>query len=578
MSTYRTPAKGYLSADTRERHMKQFAQLMDQHSTWRQHYREITNFILPDRGRYSSSDVNRGDKRQSYIVDGTPTLVLRTSAAGMMSGMCSQARPWVKLRAHDDDLNKRVSVRRYHEECTRRLLRQFARTNWYKVLPTLFLDLIGFGTGAMVMDEDIQDIARFYVQEPGEYYLGCDGRYDIGMFARKYSGTVFEIVDKFGIDNVSESLGRAYKEGNLLQRAEVLHMVTQNEEYNPRKLAAAFKRFSSCYYEIASSDISGGTSSPPCTLRESGYDRFPVLAPRWQVRGADAYGRSPGMQMLPDCKALMRLQKQKSAANEKTISPPLKAPPSAINNRISVLPSDVNFVDERNSTGFGPLYQIEYDTKGTLEDIREHQARIAAHGYADLFRRIMDDNRDQRATAAEIAATKAEQLVQLGPVLDSVNTDLLAPAVMSMFLLMRKAGRLPPPPPELKGTPLELEFTSLIAEAQKLAGVASSERFVGFITPILATHPEVGDKVDWDGLLETYADGVSLDARAMRTEEQVAQTRNVRNAQQQQAAKAQEAQQLADAAAKIAQARGPQPNAGADLAQTLTGPVAGGLL
>lgn len=108
-----------------------------------------------------------------------------------------------------------------------------------------------------------------------------------------------------------------------------MHSVYPNIDRDASKLDSKNKPFKSVYYEV------GGDNDK--LLRESGFDEFPIMAPRWEVNGEDVYGSScPGMLALGPVKALQLLQKRKSQLIDKATNPPMVAPTSS---RISAPPS-----------------------------------------------------------------------------------------------------------------------------------------------------------------------------------------------------------------------------------------------
>lgn len=90
------------------------------------------------------------------------------------------------------------------------------------------------------------------------------------------------------------------------------------------------KPYRSVYFET------GGDSDK--LLRESGFDEFPILAPRWEVNGEDVYASScHGMLALGQVKALQVEQKRKAQLIDKATNPPMVAPASLKNQRVSLL-------------------------------------------------------------------------------------------------------------------------------------------------------------------------------------------------------------------------------------------------
>src|SRR5687767_11218835 len=81
------------------------------------HWSELAEFILPRRVRFQrTGDKDRGDKRNSRIINSTATFSARTLASGLHAGLTSPARPWMKLTTPDPDLAKHPPVRAWLHE------------------------------------------------------------------------------------------------------------------------------------------------------------------------------------------------------------------------------------------------------------------------------------------------------------------------------------------------------------------------------------------------------------------------------------------------------------------------------
>ncbi len=72
-----------------------------------------------------------------------------------------------------------------------------------------------------------------------------------------------------------------------------------------------------------------------------------------------------------------------------------------------------------------------------------------------------------------VAAMQDEKLLQLGPVLERLNDEFLDPFVDRTFNIMARRNLFPEPPEELQGTPLKVEYVSILAQAQKSIGSAA---------------------------------------------------------------------------------------------------------
>jgi hypothetical protein len=216
--------------------------------------------------------------------------------------------------------------------------------------------------------------------------------------------------------------------------------------------------FKSCYFELASESDE--------LLMESGYRKFPAYVPRWDVLSGDVYGRCPGMDTLGDIKQLQHQQKRKAQAIDKMVNPPMVAPTSLKGKPSTVLPGQTTYVDPmQGGQGFVPAYQVQPRISELQVDIAEVQNRIQRGFYADLFAMMINSDRRQM-TATEVVERHEEKLVLLGPVLQRINVELLDPLLDDVFEYALEAGLLPEPPEALAGEELEVEYISLLAQAQ----------------------------------------------------------------------------------------------------------------
>jgi hypothetical protein len=237
------------------------------------------------------------------------------------------------------------------------------------------------------------------------------------------------------------------------------------------------------------------------------------------------------------------MHKRKAQAIEKQINPPMNAAGHMKNAKLSVLPGEVNYLDMRGDDGgkgFVPAYQISYNIQELKEEIEAHQRRIQRAYHEDTFRLLINDDRDQRATAAEIYAKQQEKMMDLGPVLEQLNQDMLDPLIEIVFDIMLKRGRskerpfgmIPPPPPELQNQPLSVEYVSIMAQAQKANALGSYDRFAAFLGQLATADPSVLDCVNRDKMLKHYGDNCGVANDVMVPEDEIAATRKARADQQ----------------------------------------------
>lgn len=519
---------------TRDGYLQRWATLKNERSSWLAHWQELSRYVQPRRARFLATDRNRGDRKDDSIVNGTARRAVRILSSGMMAGITSPARPWFRLTLPDAQLAESAAVRTWLHEVEERLRVAFARSNLYNALHSVYEDLAQFGTAAMLVEEDAEDGLRAYNLPVGQYALANSARNSVDSVYREFSMTVGQLVERFGLGACTERVCAAYEKGQLDTWVEVLHVVEPNTDWKPKAAGPAGMRYRSVWLEMTGDARAG-------LLKEGGYEEFPVMAPRWAVTGEDAYGNSPGMDALGDTKALQLLERRKAQAVDKIVNPPMRAPSSLLNGRASLLPGDVTYVDVvQGGQQFAPVLEVPPLAVQVLgQEIGRHEGRINAAFYADLW--LMLSDAGGQMTAREVAERHEEKMLQLGPVLERLQDELLDPLIDRAFALLGRTGQLPAAPEELQGQDLRVEYVSVLAQAQKLLGTASVERLASFAGNLAAAKPEVLDKLNADRLLEEYAAMLGTKPDLLLTTEEV----EAKRARRAQAAAMQQQQQQA---------------------------------
>lgn len=528
----------------RQRTLARKSALWSERSSWLTHWREISENQQPRAGRFVVTDRNKGDKRANKILDNTAVFGARTLAAGLMSGVTSPARPWFRLEIRDKDLMESAAVKTWLHDTAELLRAIFASSNTYRALHTIYEELGLFGTAASVVLPDFENVIHHHPLTVGEYALATNHKGEVDTLCREFQMTVGQMVQQFGRENCSNTVQDLFAKGNYDTWVDVVHMLEPRRERDTRKLDGKNKRFASLYLEP-------GKDQADKYLSESGFDRFPGLTPRWVVTGNDVYGTSPGMECLGDVKQLQHQQLRKGQAIDYQVNPPLTVPTKYKEATKARLPGGVFYVD---STGPGGGVRSAFEVNLNLQhlglDIADVRERIRSAYYADLFLMMQGDTRSG-ITATEVAERHEEKLLMLGPVLERLHNELLSPLIDITFDMAEKAGILPEPPPELEGMDLNVEFISVLAQAQRAVVTQGIDRLIGTVGGMAQLKPEVLDKIDFDQVVDDLGNAYGVNPKIILPDNAVAAMREQR-AQAAQAAQAAAAMPAMVDAAKTA--------------------------
>lgn len=517
--------------------------LKAERSTWMGHWRDISDYLLPRAGRYFVSDVNRGDKRHNAIYDNTGTTALRVLAAGMMAGMTSPARPWFRLSTPDQALNASPAVKQWLADVTRLMLSIFAKSNTYRALHTGYEELGAFGTWSSIVLDDFENVIHHYPLTTGEFAIAQDWRGNVCTLYREFKKTVGEVVKEFGRDKCSPAVRNLFDRGAVDAWVTIIHAIEPRADRDTTKRDGLNMAWRSCYFELGADKRS--------YLREGGHKNFPALAARWATSGGDIYGNSPAMDALGDIKQLQHEQLRKAQAIDYQVKPPLQVPTSLKGREVETLPGGITYYDNNSpSAGIRSAFDVNLRLDFLLADIQDVRERIRGAFSADLFL-MLANSTNTTMTATEVAERHEEKMLMLGPVIERLHSELLDPLIESTFARMVVAGILPPPPPEMAGMQLNVEFVSMLAQAQRAIATNGVDRFVGNLGQIAQFKPDVLDKFDSDKWADQYSDMLGVDPEMVVAGKDVALIRQQRAQAQQQAQQVAQAEQAASAAQKL---------------------------
>ena len=523
--------------------LTRWGHLRSERATWWSHWQEVTTYLLPRNGRYFEQDRNKGHRRHNSIYDNTGTRALRTLGAGMMAGATSPARPWFRLGTADPELNKYTPVKLWLNDVTERMQLVFQKSNTYRTLHGVYEELGAFGTAGSIILPDPKTAIHHYPVTIGEYAIATDYQGRVNTLYREFQKTVGEVVREFGYKKCSTSVKNLYDRGSLDQWITIIHAIEPRDdrERDFKKKDNMNMAYKSCYFE------QGGDGED--VLRESGYREFPAVIPRWGIAGGDIYGNSPGMEALGDIKQLQHEQLRKAQGIDYQTKPPLQVPSYMKNRDVDSLPGGVTFIDGQQGK-IETAFNVNLNLNHLLADIQDVRQRINGSFYADLFLMLANAT-DTRMTATEVAERHEEKLLMLGPVLERLHNELLDPLIDNTFNRMIENNLVPPAPEELQGMELNVEFVSMLAQAQRAIGTNSIDRYVNNMGMVAQMKPDVLDKFNSDAWADGYADMLGVDPKLIVGGEQVARIRQQRAMAQQQAAKAEAEQRAVENAVKL---------------------------
>ncbi|MDR0338726.1 MAG: hypothetical protein LBH65_00440, partial [Desulfovibrio sp.] len=508
---------------------------------WESHWRSLARNFLPRRSRFlDAGERTNSGEIMNMLQSGVGILCLRVLANGMQSGLTSPARPWFSLDFTNKALADSEQAKLWLHDTYEKMVEVFRQTNFYDQVHILYSELACFGTACMIIEGDYRNVIRCRTLTVGEYALdaGEDGRVD--TLYRRVRMTPRQIVQAWP-DTAPDDV-RSMVDNDVNRWITILHAIEPNKKHKQGSRRRDERPFRSVYMIFE--------GAQRAVLEDSGYYEFPALCPRWITTASDIYGSSPAMDALGDCRELQKVVEMSRIGLEKEVDPPLLVYNKGIDGVVDTSSGGINYASglTPGQEAVVPLSSVKANLPAAERWIAKLENILQRHFHNDLF--LMISEADKRMTATEVAERQGEKLLMLGPVLDRLRSEMFQPLIERVYGIMDRKGLVAFPPPGLEGEQVNVEFISILAQAQKQAGIGGISQTIAFAGQVAQLYPQIVDKFNFDEMANAWAEMQGIAPNLMRSDEEVSQLREDRAKQEQMAQIMAMAQQGADAAAK----------------------------
>ena len=455
--------------------------------------------------------------RKARLVDSTSTDACRLLAASLQAGMTPSNARWFNLDVHEADDQAKLWL----DNAADQLHQEIHNANFDSEALDCMLDMVAAGWFAMFIDVD-REVGGlvFDAWSLAQCYLAstrADGRID--TIYRTYSLTTQQAADfaKKRGGTVSSHV-QAKSQTNPDDQVEIVHCIYPRMPYVVGGKMSKNMPFASLHIEVATGHL----------IYESGFEEFPVVAPRWNLIPDSAYAVGPMYDALPDARMLNEMKRMDIASADIAIGGMWIAEDDGVLNprTIKVGARKVivaNSVDSMKPLMSGANWQL------ADERITQLQASIRKLLMADQ----LQPQDGPAMTATEIHARIALIRQQLGPTFGRMQAEYLQGVVTRCFMLAFRAGIFGQPPQSLAGRNFTVRYISPLARSQKLEDVSAIQQTLTFVLQIVQFKPEVLDNFDFDEMSRVLSDAQGVPQKVMRDMEAVQALRDARSKQQQ---------------------------------------------
>src|SRR3954470_17123774 len=253
----RTPEQG--PQDRYLDYMREWGMLDQQYTSgqWQTRQREVLDFVQPYRGRFDLDSANQQARKDQHIVNDTATDAAKKLSAAALTGITSAARKWFGFSSMIPEVRDDHESRDWFDQARDLLLQLFGESNFYKVLPSIYDDLICPATSLAWLEEDERDVIRAVHTPVGQYRMCVDSRRRVSRVFWRFSMTVDQVVEKFGqrpdgeldLSNFSPSLQNQWRDKRYYDWVTILHVTEPRVRRLHGKIDAKNKPWASCWME-----------------------------------------------------------------------------------------------------------------------------------------------------------------------------------------------------------------------------------------------------------------------------------------------------------------------------------------
>jgi hypothetical protein len=511
---------------------------------------ELADFIIPRKAVITEHRLE-GEELTERVWKSTPIRANELLAARIQGALTSPSVRWFSLKTRDNKINELFAVREWLNEVEERMYLAIRQSNFNQEMGEVYLDLGAFGIGAMLIEENPKEVPGFngfldVALAPGTYAIAESATGSVNTLYRFTKMTVAQCEEKFGLDALPEDWRElAQKEPDA--EKDLIHAIEPRRVDNPKRKDMLHAPWSSTWVARAEKQILG----------ESGYHEFPAIVPRWGKTSGEVYGRGPGHTALPDIRTLNRTVELGLQAASKALDPPGLVSSDATIVELDQRPGQQNTVEGDPHNAWVPMESgAKFDVGQILTQTLENDIRNTF--YWDQLQ--LDNSRQM--TLGEVQRRLEIMQQFLAPVLARLESEGLAPMLNRKFNIMWRAGSFPPPPPELKGQELDIEYEGPLARSQKVTRLAGFQEFTALTEPMLARNPAAADNLDDDGVYRDLAEVAGLPASYLRNEKERDGLRQKRQQKEEVQQKIALAQQAAGIGKDLAPAMGAMGKAG----------------
>lgn len=492
--------------------LSRFDMLRSMRSNYEPIWDEITDFVLPSRGTYSSLRSNtKAERRDRKLLDITGVVACRALASRVVTDMTGAGERWFDFRIQDPTVDRLENVRRFLYEVSDKAY-SVLQESWRLAHIEATTDWIAYGTAciyAQAIEEENEAPEMVFKAIPiAELFIAENFKGVPDTVYRYFKMPIRQIAQEFGTDAFTTDL-LVQLENNPDEELELIHAVYPNNMYLDDAKMKSRMKFKSCYV----------LKEAKILLKEGGFKDMPFIVFRFWKRTGEPYGGSPAWDALSDIRMINTMSETALRSFQLEAFPPLLAASDGVIMPLKTMPNGVN-IGGMSPEGKRLIEPLVTSTKTTMAfEVLEQRRQAIRHAF---FVDPLINRENSIRTAAEVQKRAAEELSGISPFINRFEQEYLEPLLdrVLMFVLqtMYSAEEIPE---EIRGMKTEIEYTAPLARTQRAKQLDSTVTFLQLLQTIAQADPSILGVLKQENLVAMMTDLLGVPYWILKTQDEL---------------------------------------------------------
>lgn len=497
-------------------------------------FSDISKYINPDMGDWGNDNepVRDGSSPDTglYRYDSTAMNASDLSADGIEGYAFGRQNPWFKLALEDEDPRQKGN-QQYLQIAEKQLYKQLNRSPFYDEGRLFVRSVLDYSTAVMFREQNVAaGIPIYRTMHLKRCYIGNNRYGEVDILFREYWLSPQSAAAEFTYARLPQRIQDAFTQ-NKVSKFKFTEYIFPWDRFDLDMDQLTGK----AYFSVHVADVETDKD-----LKVNGYESRPFFVSRF-TRSFDggAWGTgSPGMLQLSNIKELNSMRRDRKKTSQRKANPLMKAT-EGMHGRIRNEPDGVTYVPHGEDFTF---MNPNIDQGDLTQDMLEIKKEINDAYHTDFFL-ILTQNIDRIKTATEASGIQGEKAAILAAFFGRMGFEFHEPILEDLFTMEILAGRLPPPPRQLAGKQIKVDYISPLFQMQRRHLLLNANKLaLAEIAAIAQMQvnakrpPDVLDNIDFDAYVRHITDTYNMNETVVREMIDVQRMREGRIKQQQQIA------------------------------------------